>query len=970
MMTLIGATVSLLFLLAFMTCVAWGIITWIRRRRYTRERFAFFAFAGWLALAAAAIATVAGRAPVWQQVLVVVHYIRTGEILETSLDPVLAALIVVTVLVAAWLAYMMFRSWDGQTSESTYRARQVGKNHPLNEAVAELQRLLSGAEPFRPFSPVTLSQRMPDLSEPPPIAPWRERACWLLTMRRAYDFGEDPQWHGEHEFWLARHADHGRHIAIKCSTERPSEHELEAFADYVKKMNPGPCELVVAVQDGVGSYTATIGVHTFELVSRADMLDGLVNVAEYRSELRRRVRSEKLPGSDLELEQTYVSMLFDRESSSKPEDLASALHTWVHSETLTQLALLGEYGQGKSTVALMLAHRMLEQNTGTVDGRIPLLIELRGKSPSNLTPGELLSAWGYRYGLEGRRLLALHEAGKLLLIFDGFDEMAFVGSPEQRLRHFQTLWSLSHANAKIIITGRPNLFLDDTELKAALGIRQSASGGLNCEAWSLRKFTPGQIAESLRAWPEEVQKGITQAVASNPRLLDIAGRPSLLHVLAVLWRDKKLPSDVERLTSAEVMRCFVDATLQRQADKAIALRRQERARMRRAGATPEDYMVLNAAERRYFMLGIAVHMILEGETNQIRAEMLNDITVKLARICPDSLSVSPGSVDEQARDPIRVRMGRSPDFLGRLFDDVRTSGLLVRDPSAQDVFQFGHKSFMEYLAADYAERAHAGVRDEEMHSIATLAEAPVKVLRTSVTRGYFGELLVARRTPSAVGLDDPAVAARLLLALVVRSRLRRAVWRVAARGLRHHERRLEARGITGIVYRLVAFPVADAILDPFSARRMADPTFAVARRRARLYLMGALAASLFTIIGVTSVWLSFVSEAATLGGNVFESRMLRATIVMVIGSLLTHVGFLIFNAGMPLRRMARVWVQICKERGYQVATVYEALAGVAGRENSYHLDPCEIYAPDSELLTMEDSELRQHAVDLLLSSKG
>ena len=62
-----------------------------------------------------------------------------------------------------------------------------------------------------------------------------------------------------------------------------------------------------------------------------------------------------------------------------------------------EIALLGEYGQGKSTVSLMLSYHLMQQiQAGSRSARIPILLELRGKSPRTLREDELLSTWAGR----------------------------------------------------------------------------------------------------------------------------------------------------------------------------------------------------------------------------------------------------------------------------------------------------------------------------------------------------------------------------------------------------------------------------------------------------------------------------------------------------------------------------------------------------------------------------------------------
>ncbi|MCI5137848.1 MAG: hypothetical protein D3922_05410 [Candidatus Electrothrix sp. AR1] len=259
----------------------------------------------------------------------------------------------------------------------------------------------------------------------------------------------------------------------------------------------------------------------------------------------------------------------------------------------------------------------------------------------------------------------------------------------------------------------------------------------------------------------------------------------------------ELVQRANELTAAELMQRFLNASLERQTEKALELRQREIDDAKLGyGAQPRNYMVLNAAERRYFMLGIAVYMMQKGETNQVRLAELKEITEKLARACPDSISRTSDAREGRENLPIQERIKQSEDFLGRLKDDVRVCGLLVKDV-ADGTFRFGHKSFLEYLAADYAERKLAKVEDEDIHGIHTVLNVSFDaVLLNDVVRSYFGELLISRRTGNAISQYSTTEIASFLLTHIIRPKwFIRSGWRCAVNSVRHHDKRENKRGI-------------------------------------------------------------------------------------------------------------------------------------------------------------------------------
>ena len=364
----------------------------------------------------------------------------------------------------------------------------------------------------------------------------------------------------------------------------------------------------------------------------------------------------------------------------------------------------------------------------------------------------LFGAWCAPYGIVSRHLEALHDAGKLLLIFDGFDEMALVGSTEERLKHFQRLWDANHSKAKIIFTGRPYLFHDEDELKAAFGMKKSSSGVPSCDAWDLEKFNIDEIGIALRNNPAMVRSEILDSVSKSSRFYDIASRASMLHAILVLWETEKgFAEKASEMNSAEIMGTFIETSLRRQTEKAMALAKSETTDQYGElseseqpdvdPTSPQNYMKINESERYYFMLGISVYMLKnKGETNQIDITELNEVTEKLAKVCPPSLSSSTDAQVYDYQPSMQERLQQSDEFLGQLQSDVRTCGLLVKD--ATDSFlRFSHKSFLEYLGADYAARLHANTADEDIEAIrGVLGVSFSEVLVNSVTRGYFGEI--------------------------------------------------------------------------------------------------------------------------------------------------------------------------------------------------------------------------------------
>jgi hypothetical protein len=165
-------------------------------------------------------------------------------------------------------------------------------------------------------------------------------------------------------------------------------------------------------------------------------------------------------------------------------------------------------------------------------------------------------------------------------------------------------------------------------------------------------------------------------------------------------------------------------------------------------------MVLNFSERLYFMQGIAVYMMKNRDTNQIKYNDLESITEELARACPKTVTSSLAAYETFVdTSPIKQKIEKSRDYLGRLQDDVRTCGLLVKDVNDGE-FRFSHKSFLEYLVADYADRLYASDKNssykelDEIQAIKAVTDTSFpNILKNSVTSLYFAELAIINVLP-------------------------------------------------------------------------------------------------------------------------------------------------------------------------------------------------------------------------------
>lgn len=728
--------VTFFVLLAFVTIACAFYIK--LKRRYTRERYAFTALSATVAIVALTITSIK-YVPPWtgiSQLIATLFGLPVAELPQPHWSE--NALIIIFAMFAIWLIHKAFVSWgDRPISVKDYeRAKLHEEANFVLDGLSEFRRVILRGPPIEVYTPAA-RPRPSSLTTPTDSLAWRDIARDLLELRcSSYHFDEERDWYPKADSWIGRDTKDGKYVAVLCVREEPSSDRLNAFIQYVNQLTENEeVELIVAVEAEAYTDRMQHNGNVIRIESQSSLLNDLVDFGDYISDIRKRVNDTPLPDSEVYLPETYIESQITEDGNSGTDEALSLekyLLAWLKEPGQRQLALLGEYGQGKSTGALMFTYHALTGSFGELK-RIPLLIELRGKCPSALPPLELLGAWASHYRIDPRALMILLRAGKICLILEGFDEMSAVADPEARLAHFRTLWRFCLPKAKILITGRPNLFLDDSELKSALGIAQSSGAGPYCEAIHLKPFSLEQMHIGLRWTEEDVREEILELARTDEKFRDIAFRPSLLYIIALLWKSPQLAKNREQMSAASVMGAFVDHCFRRQTEK--------------QRETPQ-FMVLTESERRYFTNGLACFMVANELQNQISHPEFEQAITSLYSVIPEKIP-SVDVLTEEPVPPLRQRLAERDDALDAVITDVRAYGLLVRDHSRFDALKFPHKSFFEYLFGAYVANHFTDQNSEITASIRYATNVRPEAISDMPEALAFAGEIIARTLPSS-----------------------------------------------------------------------------------------------------------------------------------------------------------------------------------------------------------------------------
>jgi len=160
-----------------------------------------------------------------------------------------------------------------------------------------------------------------------------------------------------------------------------------------------------------------------------------------------------------------IRYLFGHDEEENSNALAT-VQEWLSSPSGRFLVLLGDFGTGKTFLLHELARCMGEQEGGLV----PIFLQMRslekGRDLNSLLAQHFSQDWveGFTPG----RFRYMLEQGRVVLLFDGFDELALRVTFDRATEHFDTLLQAAAGAAKVVVTSRRQHFLSDEQVKTML----------------------------------------------------------------------------------------------------------------------------------------------------------------------------------------------------------------------------------------------------------------------------------------------------------------------------------------------------------------------------------------------------------------------------------------------------------------------------------------------------------------------
>ncbi|MBL7487219.1 TIR domain-containing protein [Frankia sp. AgB1.9] len=196
--------------------------------------------------------------------------------------------------------------------------------------------------------------------------------------------------------------------------------------------------------------------------------------AEYRARQAALLAADQVYPPELYVPQRYVR--FDEPPGSPAHaDVFGAVVDWLDTRDARLVLVLADFGHGKTFLTRELARRvplLLPQLT-------PMLISLQTYEKSH-NLDTVLAVHLQESGedsVSARAVRRMLDRGQILLIFDGFDELAIRLTYDGAVEHLNMIFSAVSGRAKVIVTSRTQHFASDEQWRAALRAEDQRRSG-------------------------------------------------------------------------------------------------------------------------------------------------------------------------------------------------------------------------------------------------------------------------------------------------------------------------------------------------------------------------------------------------------------------------------------------------------------------------------------------------------------
>jgi len=373
-----------------------------------------------------------------------------------------------------------------------------------------------------------------------------------------------------------------------------------------------------------------------------------------------------------ELSTYYVDLGCRTDDGSEIKPMDGYVDRWLDDPTRNHISILGDYGTGKTSFCRQYAAGLGRRWLADPDrNRIPILISLRDYAKTMGLQQLITDFLVNRCGIQARyeAFTRFNADGKLVLLFDGFDEMAQKVDYQTTVDNFEELAKAVEERGKVILTCRTPYFRTREEAQELFRgqppeiCETSEAPGRrpeyplidlrdrpNFEIVHLLPFDRADMQAILRQRFPAGWETLWRRIQDTYNLEELAQRPVLLDMIARSLPDLR-PGQV--VNAARLYQAYTDRWLTRDWEKGRHL--------------------ITRDDKRLFMQQLALEMVRREE-----------------------LSIHYSRLPDQVRAHFHLDKAREIDYFEH---DIRTCSFLNRD--ADGNYQFVHRSFGEFFVAQW-----------------------------------------------------------------------------------------------------------------------------------------------------------------------------------------------------------------------------------------------------------------------------
>ncbi|TEU15215.1 MAG: hypothetical protein E3J21_13835 [Anaerolineales bacterium] len=256
-----------------------------------------------------------------------------------------------------------------------------------------------------------------------------------------------------------------RPVAVVCKEGAVERGDVEALLAEVKAQELGSGVLVThsrvspAARERAAATEGAVRIFTLDAFYRE-----LINFEDY-------VRALVADYEDDKLSIYYVDLGCRSTDGSIYKPMDAYVDAWLDDPARDHISVLGDYGTGKTSFCRQYAAKLGRRWLADPDrNRIPILISLRdyakAMSLQQLVTDFLVNRYSIQAGYEA--FIRFNADGKLVLLFDGFDEMAQKVDYQTTVDNFEELARAVEAHSKVILTCRTPYFRTSREAEELL----------------------------------------------------------------------------------------------------------------------------------------------------------------------------------------------------------------------------------------------------------------------------------------------------------------------------------------------------------------------------------------------------------------------------------------------------------------------------------------------------------------------